>query len=85
MTIPNFLQLVLTTPDAPRLSSASLGIAYLLAARHGGALLKELLLLSVPLRFIAGWIFWSHGDAWKPVCGWEVSMGLLNGISLLWT
>jgi hypothetical protein len=59
-------------------------MVYLLAARHGGALLKELLVLSVPLRILAGCLFWTDGDKWKPVVGWELSMGLVNGISLLW-
>jgi hypothetical protein len=62
----------------------SLGLVYLLVARHGGTILKELLVLSVPGRFLAAWLFLTNGEKWKGVAAFEVSMGLLGAILLLW-
>jgi hypothetical protein len=50
-----------------------------MVVRYGGNLLRDLMLISVPLRFAAGWLFWTDGDAWKTTALWEISMGFVNG------
>jgi hypothetical protein len=42
------------------------------------------MLASLPGRFVAAFIFYRNGGAWRQVAVFEASMGLITGAALLW-
>lgn len=62
----------------PRTTSLSLGIAYIVTAFQSRAARHNFMLVGVPMRLFAGWLFYRDGATGTFAVIWDVGNGIAN-------